>query len=113
MGNFVYRLKLEDGTPADPATFRTTVPTWRRGATIPLGGRTLRVVASETTTQTRRRCWSSRTVRAATSDRRCLAEILEGAGGATSGPHSARRLAQTDSGPNRCLNAGVPQRRRP
>jgi hypothetical protein len=44
MGAFVYRLELEDGTPADPPTLRTAVPTWRRGDTIPLGGKTLRVV---------------------------------------------------------------------
>ena len=45
MGAFLYRLEREDRTPADPPTFRTAVPTWRRGDTIPLGGRTLRVVA--------------------------------------------------------------------
>jgi hypothetical protein len=44
MGSFVYRLELQDGTPADPPTFRTAVPTWRRGDTIPLGRRSLRVV---------------------------------------------------------------------
>jgi hypothetical protein len=43
---FTHRLELEDGTPADPPTFRTAVPTWRVGETIPLGaGRTLRVIA--------------------------------------------------------------------
>jgi hypothetical protein len=31
MGSFVYRLELEDGTPADPPTLRTAVPTWRGG----------------------------------------------------------------------------------
>jgi hypothetical protein len=45
MGSFAYRLELQDGTPADPPSFRTAVPTWRPGDTIPLGGRTLRVVA--------------------------------------------------------------------
>jgi hypothetical protein len=40
-----YRLEHPDGTPADPPTFHTAVPTWRPGDTIPLGaGRTLRVV---------------------------------------------------------------------
>jgi hypothetical protein len=45
MGSFAYRLELEDGTPADPPTLRTAVPTWRRGDTIPLGERALRVAA--------------------------------------------------------------------
>jgi hypothetical protein len=39
-----YRLEHRDGTPADPPTFRTTVPNWREGDEIPLGGRTLQVV---------------------------------------------------------------------
>jgi hypothetical protein len=35
----------EDGTPADPSTFHTVVPTWQPGDTIPLGaGRALRVI---------------------------------------------------------------------
>lgn len=42
---FIYRLELEDGTPADPPTFETAVPTWRAGDTIPLGrDRILRVI---------------------------------------------------------------------
>jgi hypothetical protein len=41
---FAYRLEHEDGTSADPATFRTAVPNWRSGDVIPLGGRSLRVV---------------------------------------------------------------------
>jgi hypothetical protein len=42
---FHYRLEHPDGTPADPPTFHTAVPTWRPGDTIPLGpGQTLRVV---------------------------------------------------------------------
>src|SRR5918994_2561985 len=41
---FMFTLEREDGTPADPPTLRTAVPTWRRGDTIPLGRRTLRVV---------------------------------------------------------------------
>jgi hypothetical protein len=31
-----FRLELEDGTPADPPTFRTAVLTWKAGDTIPL-----------------------------------------------------------------------------
>ena len=31
---FKYKLVLEDGTPADPATFVTAVPTWREGDTV-------------------------------------------------------------------------------
>jgi hypothetical protein len=42
---FTFRLELEDGTPADPATLRTAVPNWRPGDTMPLGrGGSLRVV---------------------------------------------------------------------
>jgi hypothetical protein len=42
---FTYRLEQEDGTPADPPTFKTSVPTWRPGDTIPLGrDRILRVI---------------------------------------------------------------------
>ena len=38
------RLEHEDGTPADPPTFRPAVPNWRAGDVIPLGRRSLRVV---------------------------------------------------------------------
>jgi hypothetical protein len=41
---FMLRLELENGTPAEPPTFRSGVPTWNVGDTIPLGRRTLRVV---------------------------------------------------------------------
>jgi hypothetical protein len=37
MAGFTYRLEHEDGTPADPPTFRTAVPNWQAGDTIPLG----------------------------------------------------------------------------
>jgi hypothetical protein len=43
---FTFRLEHEDGTPADPPMFRSAPGvTWKAGDTIPLGGRTLRVVA--------------------------------------------------------------------
>jgi hypothetical protein len=42
MAGFTYRLELEVGTPADPPTFETAVPTWRAGDEIPLGRRALR-----------------------------------------------------------------------
>ena len=42
---FTFRLERPDGTAADPPTFRTSVPNWDAGDTIPLGNeRTLRVV---------------------------------------------------------------------
>jgi hypothetical protein len=42
---FTYKLQLEDGTPADPPTLSTAVPTWRDGDVIPLGrDRGLRVI---------------------------------------------------------------------
>jgi hypothetical protein len=45
MASFTYRLELEDGRPADPPTFKTGVPNWRAGDTIPLGrDSTLRVI---------------------------------------------------------------------
>ncbi len=31
---FTYRLVLEDGTPAEPPTFSTAVPTWHEGDTF-------------------------------------------------------------------------------
>jgi hypothetical protein len=52
MAGFTFRLEQEDGTPADAPTFRTVVPTWRAGDTIPLGTRTLRVIAIRQTTHT-------------------------------------------------------------
>ena len=43
--SFTYALEHEDGSPAEPPTFRTAVPTWNPGDTIPLGhDRTLRVI---------------------------------------------------------------------
>ena len=45
MGLFAYKLERADGTPADPPLFKTAVPTWQAGDTIPLGaGRMLRVI---------------------------------------------------------------------
>ena len=39
-----FRLELEDGRPADPPTYRSAVPNWSAGHTIPLGrDKTLRV----------------------------------------------------------------------
>jgi hypothetical protein len=43
--SFTYTLEHEDGSPAEPSTFKTAVPNWSPGDTIPLGrDRTLRVV---------------------------------------------------------------------
>jgi hypothetical protein len=44
MAGFRFRLETVDGEPAEPPTFSAAVPTWSVGDTIPLGGRTLRVV---------------------------------------------------------------------
>jgi hypothetical protein len=47
MGLFAFKLEHADGTPAEPATFRTAVPTWQQGDTIPLGqGQALRVIGT-------------------------------------------------------------------
>jgi hypothetical protein len=42
---FLFKLETTEGEPAEPSTLDTAVPNWREGDTIPLGGRTLRVVA--------------------------------------------------------------------
>jgi hypothetical protein len=42
---FMFRLEQEDGAPADPPTLKSAVPDWQPGDVIPLGRRTLRVVA--------------------------------------------------------------------
>jgi hypothetical protein len=41
---FMFRLVQEDGTPTDPPTLKSAVPNWRPGDSIPLGGRSLRVI---------------------------------------------------------------------
>ena len=42
---FAYTLKHDDGSPAEPPTFKTAVPNWSPGDTIPVGrDRTLRVL---------------------------------------------------------------------
>jgi hypothetical protein len=44
---FTYKLEHEDGTPADPPSFRSAPGVaWKAGGTIALGRRTLRVVAT-------------------------------------------------------------------
>jgi hypothetical protein len=42
---FEFHLERPDGTPAEPAVLSTAVPNWEPGHTIPLGKRTLHVVA--------------------------------------------------------------------
>ena len=42
---FMFRLEQENGSLADPPTLKSAVPDWRPGDTIPLGRRTLQVVA--------------------------------------------------------------------
>jgi hypothetical protein len=42
---FLFRLETTDGVPAEPPTVSVAVPNWRPGDTIPLGHKTLRVVA--------------------------------------------------------------------
>ena len=43
MAGFLFRLETPEGVPAEPPTLGSTVPNWKPGDTIPLGGRTLRV----------------------------------------------------------------------
>ena len=44
MAGFLFKLETRDGEPAEPPTLSSAVPNWRAGDSIPLGGRTLRVV---------------------------------------------------------------------
>ncbi|MEK6275526.1 MAG: hypothetical protein AABM30_09330 [Actinomycetota bacterium] len=47
MGLFTFKLERAHGTPADPSTFKTAVPSWQEGDTIPLGkDRILRVIGT-------------------------------------------------------------------
>jgi len=41
---FMFRLERADGLPAEPPKLESALSNWRAGDTIPLGGRTLRVV---------------------------------------------------------------------
>lgn len=42
---FLFRLETVAGSLAEPPLLSSAVPNWQPGDTIPLGGRTLRVVA--------------------------------------------------------------------
>jgi hypothetical protein len=44
MTGFLFRLEMEDGTPADPPTLSAAVPNWGIGDCVYLGRRMLRVV---------------------------------------------------------------------
>jgi hypothetical protein len=41
---FLFKLETTDGAPAEPPTLPSAVPNWSPGDTIPLGGKTLRVL---------------------------------------------------------------------
>jgi hypothetical protein len=57
MAGFTFRLEHEDGTPADPPTLHTVVPTWTAGEMIPLGrGGALRDVEIRPGLDALRRC---------------------------------------------------------
>ena len=45
MAGFLFRLETPEGAPAEPPTLSSAVPNWGAGDTIPLGHRTLHVVA--------------------------------------------------------------------
>jgi hypothetical protein len=45
MAGFLFRLETREGGPAEPPTLRSALPNWRIGDEIPLGRRSLRVVA--------------------------------------------------------------------
>jgi hypothetical protein len=53
-----FRLELDDGTPADPPTFRSAPGiSWKAGDTIAIGRRRCGCSASETTTRISRLHW--------------------------------------------------------
>lgn len=78
MGAFAFRLEREDGTPADPPTFRTAVSARHPGDTIPLGpDRTLRVI--ETRPGTIRARYGHRCpARCRIASGACLADLKDG-----------------------------------
>jgi hypothetical protein len=41
---FSLQAETTDGVPAEPLTLSSAIPNWQPGETIPLGGKTLRVV---------------------------------------------------------------------
>jgi hypothetical protein len=45
LAGFLFKLETAAGEAAEPSTLRSAVPDWRAGDTIPLGKRTLRVLA--------------------------------------------------------------------
>ena len=45
MAGFLFRLETTQGVPAEPPTLTSAVPNWGPCDTIPLGRKTLRVVA--------------------------------------------------------------------
>jgi hypothetical protein len=45
MAGFLFRLETPEGVPAEPPTLASAVPNWKAGDAIPLGRRSLRVVA--------------------------------------------------------------------
>ena len=60
---FIYKLEHQDGTPADPPTFRSSPGTsWNAGDTIPLGSNKLYGFSTSALmriwTVTLYRCWS-------------------------------------------------------
>jgi len=71
---FLFRLEMEDGSPADPPTLSAAVPNWSAGDVIALGaGRALRVVESETMRRIAHPCssWRSNKGVARRPDRSC------------------------------------------
>jgi hypothetical protein len=56
-----FKLEREDGTPAEPASFRTSVYRWSPGDVIPLGAsRSLRVLGVRGSHTRSRWSWSHR-----------------------------------------------------
>lgn len=58
---FTYKLVLEDGTPADPPTFVTVVPTWRVGDKVLIRpGFEFVIVSVETRAEDAHGTWTAR-----------------------------------------------------
>jgi hypothetical protein len=89
---FMFRLEAEEGTPADPATLKASVPNWWPDDTIALGrGTTLRVIGIRNEDADHRQYLSLKTLPNGPSERRRPAEILGMGRGATNARRSVRR----------------------
>jgi hypothetical protein len=92
---FTFKLEQADGTPADPPTFRASVPNWRPSDTIPLGRKALRAVGvRRARTRTEIPYWSSKTLA-----RRVTSDLTGSFVGSNGGLARSKRVAFDCPGP--------------